>query len=239
MEVIPAIDLLGGKVARLRRGERSSASFYSDDSLAVAKEFVAQGAEWLHVVDLDAAFGKGNNLAAIAELASVSGAKLQVGGGIRSVKQAQALLEKGVQRVIVGTAALEERALAELAFRFGKRVWVACDLRKGKLEVKGWTEKTGLFAKGFLARAERTGVGGAVVTDITRDGVVAGISKKFFSQVRKQTRLELIAAGGVSYAADIRWLAKAGFEGAIVGKALYEKKISLREALEAGGENAG
>ncbi len=239
MNVIPAIDLLGGKVARLSQGKRASVLFYSDEPLEVAGEFVAQGAKWLHVVDLDGAFGKANNLAAVGEIACNSGAKLQVGGGIRSVKQAQALFEKGVQRVIVGTAALQESALGEFASRFGKKVWVACDLRQGKLEVKGWTEKTSLSAKEFLARAEGTGVGGAVVTDISRDGGVKGISKKFFTKVRKQTRLELVAAGGVSSAADIRWLAKAGFEGAIVGKALYENKLSLREALEAGGENAG
>ncbi|MBI5176640.1 1-(5-phosphoribosyl)-5-[(5-phosphoribosylamino)methylideneamino]imidazole-4-carboxamide isomerase [Candidatus Micrarchaeota archaeon] len=235
MQVIPAIDLMGGKVVRLRQGNRQSATVYSREPYSVAENFVEQGAGWLHVVDLDAAFGTGNNLDAIREIASLK-ASVQVGGGMRNVGQTREMLCAGAKRIIIGSAATANGKLEKLASDLGERMWVAADVRDGKISINGWKNDSGIPADAFLNRALKAGAGGAVVTDISRDGMVKGISKSFFASVKsKFPNLKLIASGGVSSLDDIKALGQIGYDGAIVGKAIYEGKIDLKNAVGVGG----
>lgn len=233
MQIIPAIDLLGGKVVRLRQGKVSQARTYSQNCSEIAKELSKQGAEWLHVVDLDAAFATGSNLKTIAEIAVASEASLQVGGGIRSLQKAKELLETGVKRLILGTVAADFKQLEKFTTRFGKKIWVSCDISGKQVAVKGWNKKTTLTPTELFKQAENLGAGGAVVTDISRDGCGKGISQAFFAQARSLTRLPLMAAGGINRIEDLLELSTLGYQGAIVGTAFYEKTISVSEALEA------
>lgn len=217
-------------MVRLSCGERRSARAYPEKPVEFARNFVEQGANWLHVVDLDAAFGTGNNFNEILEIASLEGVNLQVGGGIRCPEQAERLLNLGVKRIVVGTSALDAGVLGEFVSSFGRRVWTACDLRNNSLAVEGWTKNVSLTAGNFLYFVSRIGVGGAVVTDVTRDGLLKGISKTFFKRIRAETTVSLIASGGVSSLEDLRFLAACGYQGAILGRAVYERRFSLAEA---------
>src|SRR3989344_7563568 len=151
MEIIPAIDLLEGKVVRLSQGKRESSKVYSDKPLEIAKKFLDKGAERLHIVDLDAAFGTGNNLEVITSIAMLAGEKIQVGGGIRTVKDGEKLSASGVGRIIIGTSALEEEILWDFALEFGDKVWIACDVKAGKIYSKGWKEQTEANIFNFLS----------------------------------------------------------------------------------------
>ena len=232
MQVIPAIDIMDGNVVRLRQGRRDSATVYSREPREFAERFKQGGAEWLHVVDLDAAFGTGNNSAVIREICSLN-ISVQVGGGIRNAEQGRRLISAGASRVIIGSAATVNAGMGKLASALGKRMWVACDSRKGRVATDGWEKDSRVPVEAFLKRAYEAGVGGAVVTDISNDGMLAGISGEFFSRAKSCCgNLRLIASGGVSTVDDLRKLSRMGYEGAIVGKALYEGKINLKKALE-------
>jgi phosphoribosylformimino-5-aminoimidazole carboxamide ribotide isomerase len=231
MEIIPAIDLLEGKVVRLSQGKRESAKVYSDKPLEIAEKFINEGAERLHIVDLDAAFGTGNNLEMIKGIAKQTEGRIQVGGGIRTVKDGGKLSASGVSRLIIGTSALEEEKLWEFALEFGEKVWVAVDAKEGKVYSKGWKEQTAANALDFLQDLEGIGLGGVILTDISGDGMLKGASMDFFRGARMATSLPLIASGGISSAKDAMMLKKMGFEGAIVGKAIYEKIISVPELI--------
>ena len=235
MKVIPSIDLLDGKVVRLRQGKRGNATIYSKNPEDTAKKLVDQGAKLLHVVDLDAAFDTGDNLSAIDAITravTAKGASIQAGGGIRSTMQAGRLFALGVERVFIGTAALDPDKLRELTDKYGERVWAACEISQGKACTNGWTDQTNTSDKELLEKLSRSGVGGILATDVSGDGMLVGASLTFFERIARLTGLPRIAAGGVTTLNDLRALKWLGYEGAIIGKALYENKLDLKEALE-------
>jgi len=234
MNVIPAIDVLGGKVVRLAQGSPDKATAYCDNPAQQAEAFFRQGATLVHAVDLDAALGRGSNFAAmrgIALAALEAKAGFQAGGGVRSVQRARALIDLGVARVFVSTAAFDRAMLAELCCSFGSKVWVACEARQGKAYCQGWTKNSGIGVEELIFAAQDCGAGGLLVTDIVSDGMASGVSLPFFRRMRALTRLPLFAAGGVSSLSDVLALKKLNYDGVIVGRALYEKKFALCEAI--------
>ncbi len=238
MDVIPAIDLMNGKAVRLKQGAKETVKVYSDDPVSLAKRFADEGAQWIHVVDLDRAFGTGNNLETISKIAGVTGIKAEVGGGVRSIEDATELVEKGASRVIIGTVALEPKTLEQFATTLGKRIWIACDAKDGKIAIKGWEQTTKITVAQLIETVSKLEIGGIIVTDILTDGMQSGISEEFLAKIRKKTKLKLTASGGVSSIKDVKRLAQMGFDGCIIGKAIYENKVSLREAIQVGGKNA-
>lgn len=237
--MIPAIDLLGGRCVRLTRGSYADETVYADEPAAVAREWVRQGARRLHVVDLDGAReGRPVNLPAITEITAAAGVPVQVGGGVRSVEHADTLLDAGVSRLVVGTRALrEEGFLRRLAERYAERVIVSLDVRDGRLAVSGWLEEIELTLDAAAARLVGMGMREAVVTDVSRDGTLEGINADLVERVARHG-LAVIAAGGVGSVRDIerlRELEPLGVAGVIIGKALYEGRLTLAEALAAAG----
>lgn len=235
MIVFPAMDLLGGQVVRLRHGNRAAATVYSNDPAAVARDWQAQGAEWLHVVDLDRAFGDGgNNLAAIRAIAGAVAIPFQVGGGLRTPEDVAEALELGAARVIVGTRALRDRDwLSGMLAAHGEKIVVAIDARKGQVGVEGWLETTDVRALDFALELARLGVTRVIVTDIDRDGTLAGANLQLAEIIARSTRLAVIASGGAATMDELerlRLMKDAGLEGIVVGRALYDGRFTLAEA---------
>ncbi len=239
MNIIPAIDLRGGQVVRLTRGELKEEEVFGQDPAAMARLFAAAGVRRLHVVDLEGAFqGSFKNLDGIKSIAAAVDMQVQVGGGIRTLKAALDLLEAGVSRVILGTAAVEKPALVEdfLQELGPERVLVAVDAREGRVALKGWVESSEWDALEFARRMQGLGVREIIYTDIMRDGTLEGPNLVALERMARGTELSLIASGGVSSLDDLRNLqnlAPLGVTGAIVGRALYAGKFSLAEALAA------
>ena len=240
-ELYPAIDLRAGRAVRLLRGDYAAETVYSDDPVAVARSFEAAGARWIHVVDLDAArSGEADNLDLVAAVAKSVGCAVETGGGVRSVEAAERLIDAGIARVVVGTAAVERPELVtELAARFPGRVAVGLDARGRRLAVKGWTETTGADLVDVAQRLEGEGVAALIVTEIGRDGTMAGPDLDQLGAVLEATAVDVIASGGVGTLADITALAglRAGpgggrsLAGVIVGRAIYEGRFTVEEAL--------
>ena len=242
-ELYPAIDLRGGRAVRLLRGDYAAETVYSDDPVAVARSFEAAGARWIHVVDLDAArSGEAGNLDLVAAVAKSVASKVETGGGVRSVAAAERLIDAGVARVVVGTAAVERPELVtELAGRFPGQVAVGLDARGRQVAVKGWTETTGADLVELARRFEGQGVSALVVTEIGRDGTMDGPDLDQLSAVLEATTVDVIASGGVGTLDDIRALAgltagspdggRRSLAGIIVGRALYEGRFTVEEAL--------
>ena len=239
MNIIPAIDLRGGQVVRLTRGELKEEEVFGQDPAAMARLFAAAGVRRLHVVDLEGAFqGSFKNLDGIKSIAAAVDMQVQVGGGIRTLKAALDLLEAGVSRVILGTAAVEKPALVEdfLQELGPERVLVAVDAREGRVALKGWVESSEWDALEFARRMQGLGVREIIYTDIMRDGTLEGPNLAALERMARGTELSLIASGGVSSLDDLKnlqGLAPLGVTGAIVGRALYAGKFSLAEALAA------
>ncbi|KLU63500.1 1-(5-phosphoribosyl)-5-[(5-phosphoribosylamino)methylideneamino] imidazole-4-carboxamide isomerase [Peptococcaceae bacterium CEB3] len=238
MFIFPAIDLKEGKVVRLLQGRMEAATIYDEHPAEVAEGFARQGATHLHVVDLDGAFaGEPVNDAAIREIVRPVPLQVQVGGGIRSLARIGELLELGVSRVILGTAAVTDRRLVEEAVRrYGERVLVGIDAREGRVAVKGWAENTAIPATELGLTMKSLGVRRIIFTDISRDGMLQGPNIASTVQLAQETGLRVIASGGISRLEDLRRLAEeeaagAAIEGAIVGKALYAGNFTLGEAL--------
>jgi phosphoribosylformimino-5-aminoimidazole carboxamide ribotide isomerase len=237
LDLYPAIDLLGGRCVRLVEGDFGSETVYSDDPVEVAENFAAAGARWIHVVDLDAArTGSGVNrhlVRAVAAAAAPAGVRVQSGGGVRSVEQAAALLDWGVARVVIGTAAVEDPDLvAFVATRWPGGVVVGLDHRGGVVRLKGWVESSELTVEDVVPKVMDAGASAVVVTDISRDGRMAGPDVPGLASLAAATGAPVIASGGVASTDDLRALAGvAGVVGAIVGKALYEGRLDLGEAL--------
>ena len=238
VELYPAIDLRGGQAVRLLKGDYAAETVYSDDPVAVARSFETAGARWIHVVDLDAArSGEAGNLEFVAAIARSVGCDVETGGGVRSVEAAERLLDAGVARVVIGTAAVERPELVtELADRYPGRVAVGLDARGRQVAVKGWTETTGADLVELAKRFEGEGVAALIVTEIGRDGTMEGPDLEQLRTVLEATTIPVIASGGVGELADIMGLAALEVRqrrllGAIVGKALYEGRFRLAEAL--------
>lgn len=233
MIIIPAIDLMDKKVVRLRQGEAGNRKTYSDDPLGIAQKWKEQGASWLHIVDLDAALELGNNLDVIEEIAEKSNLNTQVGGGIRSLDYAENLIKGGVKRVVVGTRAFQdEDFLAKLIGKFNpSSVALSIDIKEGKVALRGWRETLSLDIQELCRTTAAAGLEWLVYTDISRDGTLEGLNYEAIRELRQKTSLNIIASGGVGSMEDIRKVNSFGIWGVIVGKALYEGKFSLAEAI--------
>lgn len=235
MDILPAIDLRGGKVVRLTRGDYDCQTTYSQDPAAVARQFVAAGAAWIHMVDLDAAkSGLASNTAAIAAVRSAVGAKIELGGGARTTEAIEAMLAMGANRVVVGSAAMKnwlwfEGLLADK--NMAGKLALGLDARDGLLAAHGWTEQTDLRAVDLARRVKGSGLGAIVYTDIARDGMLAGVNIDATAELVAATDVGVIASGGVSSLDDIRQCRQIGCAGAIIGKAWYEGKIDLAQAV--------
>lgn len=240
MKLYPAIDLKDGKVVRLLQGRMEDATVYSEDPAAVAADFMAKGTRYLHLVDLNGAFaGEPVNDGAIKTIVQNAPLQIQVGGGIRSLDRIEELLELGVARVILGTAAVREPELVREAVRkYGEKIIVGIDARCGMVAVQGWAEGTDLQAEELGLAMKEAGVSRIIFTDISRDGMLSGPNIASTVKLAETTGLKIIASGGISALQDLVNLkaeADRGIpiEGAIVGKALYSGAFTLAEALEA------
>jgi phosphoribosylformimino-5-aminoimidazole carboxamide ribotide isomerase len=236
VELYPAIDIRSGRVVRLSQGEATRQTIYGDDPAAVAEAFVAAGARWIHVVDLDRAFGQGDNEPVVRRLIErVEGrVRIQVGGGFRSLELVRRGLELGASRVVVGTAAaIDPEFLPVVAGELPReRVAVGIDAREGRVAVRGWTETSSLTATELAGRARSAGFGTLVYTDVARDGMLQGPDLSGAARLQSEGG-SVILSGGVSSLADLHRIAEAGLSGAIVGRALYEGRFDLHQALEA------
>jgi phosphoribosylformimino-5-aminoimidazole carboxamide ribotide isomerase/phosphoribosylanthranilate isomerase len=234
LELLPAIDVKDGRAVRLIQGELSKESAYGAP-LEVAQEFFAAGAEWIHLVDLDAAFGLGSNADLLAQVIASVSIKVELSGGIRDDKSLRRALDTGCARVNLGTAALEDPIWTSKVIReFGDRIAVGLDVRGHTLAARGWTSEAGeLFET--LKRLDDDGCARYIVTDVAKDGTLLGPNLNLLREVCAATSKPVIASGGVSSLQDlrdIRALTNIGVEGAIVGKALYARAFTLQEALE-------
>jgi len=235
MKVIPAIDIKGGKVVRLMQGDYAKETIYSDSPLDYAKKWDECGAKMIHIVDLDGALeGKLKNEEVVRRIAAEVNADIELGGGIRNEETIENVLAAGVDRVVLGTSALDEGFVKRMGWRFGKKIVVGIDAKDGILRTKGWIQKTNFKAVDFVKRLEDTGIGGIIYTDISRDGMLEGPNIAELEAMLKATSLEIVASGGVSTLEDItelKSLESLGLVGVIIGKALYEGKIDLAQAI--------
>lgn len=235
MIIYPAIDLYEGKAVRLYKGDYARMTVYSDDPLEIARDFKSQGATHIHLVDLEGAKSGGTpNLATVERLVAASGMFAEVGGGIRNMDVVERYLSCGVNRVILGTAAVTDPVFLENAVgRYGSKIAVGVDLKDGYVAIKGWTEKASLTGIDFCRRLESLGVNTVICTDVSKDGAMQGANYELYETLSKEfPALQFIASGGVSDLDGIRRLSEAGLHGAIVGKAYYTKAINLQEAIE-------
>jgi phosphoribosylformimino-5-aminoimidazole carboxamide ribotide isomerase len=230
--VFPAIDLRGGLVVRLKEGDPNRQTNYSPDPAAAARHWISAGARWLHVVNLDGAFGESAsaNLAALAAILLVTvpaGIPVQFGGGLRSLEIIQAALELGVTRVVLGTIVVEQPpVLKEALARWGsERIAASLDAREGMVQVRGWQSATPLLATDLALSLKQAGLRWLVFTDIARDGLQTGLNLPATVELSRQSGLNVIASGGVSRLEDVHQAKAAGLSGAIVGRALYESTI--------------
>ncbi len=234
MELIPAVDIRGGRCVRLAQGDYARETVFEDDPVAAARRWASLGATRIHVVDLDGARdGRQANAAIVRAIAAAVPCPVQTGGGIRSVETVRETLAAGLDRVVMGTAAVTDRAALTAAIAAaGERLIVSVDARDGRVRIEGWTAATALEARAFVAELAALGVRRIVYTDISRDGVAGAPNFEAYEQLVRAGGLAVLAAGGVSTLDDLRRLAACGVEGAIVGRALYTGDIDLVAALE-------
>lgn len=235
MFIFPAIDLYEGKAVRLYQGDYAQMTVYSNDPSQIAMDFRNAGANKLHLVDLEGAkFGTTSNLDTIREIVEKTGLSAEVGGGIRNMETVEKYLSLGVDRVILGTAAVtDETFLQEALDKYGERIAVGVDLKDGFVAIKGWTEKSQLNAADFFSKMQALGVATVICTDISRDGAMRGTNRQLYQTLSQQFSIRLIASGGVSSMDDVIALRNMGLYGAIIGKAYYTGAIDLKKALEA------
>jgi phosphoribosylformimino-5-aminoimidazole carboxamide ribotide isomerase len=241
LQLIPAIDLMNGKIVRLTHGDPKTAKVYSQfgGPVETAKKWKAEGARKLHIIDLDAALGMGNNLSVIAEIAESVDLPIQVGGGIRKFDAVEKLLKMGVSQVILGALAFSDpKAVTQIQQEFGvASVIVALDNKNGEIMVEGWKTATALGMKEALEKFAALGVKAFLVTSITKDGTLSGPDLDTLREACKFPNVEIIAAGGIGGLNDLVALKRVGVSGAVIGKALYEGRFTLKEALKSVGGN--
>ncbi len=235
MLIFPAIDLFGGKAVRLYKGRYEDMTVYSSDPPAVALDFKAKGAKYVHIVDLEGAKeGSTPNFDTVCAIKKRSGLFCEIGGGIRGMDTVERYLSAGIDRVILGTAAIEDEAFLLAAVKeYGERIAVGADLKDGFVAVKGWLETSAVTAEDFFARMERIGVKTVICTDVSRDGAMQGTNLPLYQTLSEKYRVNITASGGVSSMADVTRLASMGLYAAIIGKAYYTGAIDLREAVKA------
>ena len=234
MKLYPAIDLFEGKAVRLFKGEYQQMTVYNENPLEVAMDFQSAGAACIHLVDLEGAkFGTTSNLPVIEKIVKATDLFVEVGGGIRTMETVDTYLSLGVDRVILGTAAVTDRAFLEAALgKYGEKIAVGVDLKDGYVAIKGWTEKSQWTADAFFCDLEKLGVSTVICTDISRDGAMKGTNRELYKELSAKYKIQLIASGGVSSIEDVQALKAMDLHGAIIGKAYYTGAIDLREALE-------
>lgn len=236
MIILPAIDLFEGKAVRLIKGDYAKMTVYDPEPENTARKFRDEGAEWLHIVDLEGAkAGEPVNLAAILRIREACGLKCEVGGGIRDLRTIERYVDAGVERVILGTsAAVQEGFAAEAVRQFGgERIAVGVDIREGIVAVRGWQESSGLEAFSFCENMEAAGVRVIICTDISLDGAMNGTNMGLYDDMKHKLNMKIIASGGVSSLEDVKALAELGLYGAIIGKAYYTGAVKISEAIGA------
>ena len=233
MEIIPAIDIRGGKCVRLYQGNYNQQTIFDENPTAVALRWKSQGARWLHLVDLDgAATGKPGNVAAIGEIIRASNLAIELGGGIREEDIAKKLLQKGITRIILGTAAIEKPELVgRLCQRFSQAIAVGLDARDSKIAIQGWQKGTVVDVSQLSKEMVGLGVSRFVYTDIRRDGTLTEPNFDAVERLIAEVDVPIIASGGISRLEHLRRLKELGVEGAIIGQALYTGDIDLQEAI--------
>ncbi len=232
MIIYPAIDLSEGKIVRLKQGNFSKKTIYNYNVKEQVNEFERYGAEWIHVVDLDGALsGKNENKKIIEEILGATNCKIQLGGGIRSLKNIESWIDLGVSRVIIGTAAIKKKELVREAVRFfPKKISVGLDLLNEKVAIKGWTEKVdNKSAEFYFKKFSDLGVESIIYTDISKDGLLSGPNIKKINYFQEIIEVPLVASGGVSSLDDLLNLKKSNVSGTIVGKAIYDKKVDVKK----------
>lgn len=233
MKIYPAIDLYSGKAVRLFRGDYSRMTVYSENPAAVARDFKEKGATCLHLVDLEGAQkGVPANQSVIREIVDAFQGFVELGGGIRTMESVRFYLNAGVDRVILGTAAVENpEFLSEAIREYGRKIAVGVDIKDGYVAIKGWTEKSQTTGEEFFEQMENLGVSTVICTDISRDGAMQGTNLELYSSLSRKYHIDIIASGGVSSMEDLRALNRMGLHGAIVGKAYYVGAIDLQQAI--------
>ena len=234
MLIYPAIDLYEGKAVRLYKGNYAEMTVYSNKPAEIALDFVKQGASCIHLVDLEGAkSGTTPNLETICKIKEVSGLFCEVGGGIRSMEVVERYLGAGIDRVILGTAAVTDNAfLAEAVGKYGAKIAVGIDIKDGFVAIKGWTEKSELNAFEFCEKMQNLGVKTLICTDISKDGAMQGANHELYRELSEKFDMQIIASGGVSSIEDVEKLAALDIHGAIIGKAYYTGAIDLKNAIE-------
>ena len=234
MLIYPAIDLFDGKAVRLYKGDYAQMTVYSDDPVSVALDFQNSGAQWIHLVDLQGAkSGNTDNLSTIRAIQKATNLRCEVGGGIRNMETVETYLNAGIDRVILGTAAVTDNTfLQEAVQRWGEKIAVGIDIKDGFVAIKGWTEKSLLTAEEFFRHVQNIGVRTCICTDISRDGAMQGANHALYHSLSQAYHMDIIASGGVSTLEDVKILARLGLHGAIIGKAYYTGAIDLKTAIE-------
>ena len=234
MLIFPAIDIIGGEAVRLLKGDYDKKTVYNDSPVAVARDFAALGATHVHLVDLDGAkSGETPNLDTIVKIKKECGLFCEIGGGVRNMEVIEKYLGAGLDRVILGTAAVKNPALVrEAVAKYGGKIAVGIDIKDGKVAVNGWTEKSELDAFDFCRQMADMGVKTIICTDISKDGAMEGTNRKLYKKLSASLSVDITASGGVSSLDDVIALRDMGLYGAIIGKAYYTGDISLRDAIE-------
>jgi phosphoribosylformimino-5-aminoimidazole carboxamide ribotide isomerase len=237
VQVIPAIDLMKGKIVRLSRGDPKTAKVYDQfgNPVETAEKWREEGAKKLHIIDLDAAFGMGDNLSVVAKIAKSIDLPIQVGGGIRTIEAVEKLLTTGISQVILGALAFNDpKAVTQIQKKYGSEpIIVALDNKDGKIMVEGWKTPTDFGIREALKKFTKLKVKTFLITSITKDGTLSGPDLDTLSEACQYPNVEIIAAGGISNLNDLTALKRIGVEGAVIGKALYEGKFTLKEAIKA------
>ena len=234
MIIYPAIDLFEGKAVRLLKGDYAQMTVYNENPVEVARDFKVNGATHIHRVDLEGAkFGTTPNLETVCAVKAATGLFCEIGGGIRSMEVVERYMSAGIDRVILGTAAVTDTAFLKAAVeKYGEKIAVGIDIRDGFVAIKGWTEKSQEDAFKFCGKMQEIGVKTLICTDISRDGAMQGANHDLYKALSEKYSMQTIASGGVSALEDVKRLAAMGIHGAIIGKAYYTGAINLQEAIE-------
>lgn len=234
MLIFPAIDLFDNKAVRLFKGDYAQMTVYNEDPVAVAKDFLAQGATWVHLVDLAGAkLGKPIHFDIVRRIVQETGLQAEIGGGIRDMDTIDRYVQAGASRVIIGTAAVQDEAFLRAALaKYGDKIAVGADVADGQIVIKGWVEKSAYTLDAFLQKMQALGVKTIICTDVSKDGAMKGTNRALYKRLRQKYTLDVIASGGVSSMEDILALKEADVYGAIIGKAYYIQAIDLRQAIE-------
>ena len=234
MYLYPAIDLVQGKAVRLFKGDYAQMTVYSEDPVSVARDFQAAGSRHIHLVDLEGAkSGVPENLTTIRNIIAETDLFVEVGGGIRNMETVETYLTAGVDRVILGTAAVTDPAFLEAALaRYGEKIAVGADVKDGYIAIKGWLEQSAYTLEAFMEKMQSIGVKTVICTDISKDGAMKGTNRELYRDLSAKFRMDIVASGGVSDMEDIRALTAMDLYGAIIGKAYYTGAIDLAEAIK-------